>query len=156
MHRIGVWGRAQVLPVRLLVRVLHKVLYLVVRNVYGIEIPLSVHLGRRVKISHQSGIVINGGVFIGDDCHLRQNVTIGSLGNVVTADRRGSPVLEDGVYVGAGASIIGKVTVGRGAHIGANATVMTDVPAGATAFARPAQILRTPRPDDTDTPPETT
>lgn len=141
VHRLGTWGREQPLPLRLLVRALYNVLYLFVRNVYGIEIPISVPLGRRVRILHQSGIVCQGGAVIGDDCELRQNVTLGSYTEGPNG-RQGAPTLQAGVSVGAGASIIGDVTIGEGARIGANATVLTDVPPGATAFARPAQILR--------------
>ena len=141
LYRIGSWGRRQRFTLRLIVRLLHKILYPIVRNLYGIEIPLSVKLGRRVKISHQSGIVINGGAVIGDGCHLRHNVTIGSLGSVVSADRQGAPTIEPDVYIGVGAAIIGRVTVGSRARIGANATVVTDIPPDSTVVPSPSKVL---------------
>lgn len=141
LHRLGSWGRQQNAPTRILVQVLHKALYPLVRNLYGIEIPLSAKLGRRVKVSHQSGIVINGEAVIGDGCRLRQNVTIGNLGSIVGSERQGAPTLEPHVYVGVGAVILGDITIGARARIGANATVLKDVPADATVIPPPSQVL---------------
>ena len=147
LHRFGTWGRQQPPPLRIAAQLIHKLFFPLVRNLYGIEIPLSVKLGRRVKISHQSGIVINGGAVIGEGCRLRHNVTIGSLGNVVGRERQGAPKLEQDVYVGVGAVIIGKITVGARARIGANATVVSDVPPDATVVPQPSQVrVRSPRP----------
>jgi serine O-acetyltransferase len=83
---------------------------------------------------HSTGVVINGSVRGGRGVHLEHQVTIGAEG-------RRSPVLGDGVFVGAGAKIIGGVTVGDGARIGANAVVLRDVPAGCTAVGVPAQVV---------------
>ena len=84
---------------------------------------------------HGTGIVINGSVRGGSNVKLEHQVTIG-------AERRQSPVLGDGVFVGAGAKIIGPVTVGSGARVGANAVVVHDVPANATAVGVPARVVR--------------
>ena len=146
LHRFGTWGRQQSPAFRIAAQLIHKLLFPVVRNLYGIEIPLSVKLGRRVKISHQCGIVLNGGAVIGDGCRLRHNVTIGSLGNVVGRERQGAPRLEQDVYVGVGAVIIGPITVGARARIGANATVVSDVPPDVTVVPQPSQVrVRSPR-----------
>lgn len=144
VHRFGRWARRQQSIARLLAMAVHQVLYVVVRNVYGIELPVATELGRRVRISHQSGIVISGEAIIGDDCDLRQNTTIGAIGSTRPSEGRRKPTLGKGVYVGAGAVIVGGITIGDGARIGANATVMSDVPAGATAFAQPARVMRLP------------
>ena len=84
---------------------------------------------------HGTGVVINGGVRGGSNVKLEHQVTIG-------AERRQSPVLGDGVFVGAGAKIIGPVTVGAGARVGANAVVVHDVPERATVIGIPARVVR--------------
>jgi serine O-acetyltransferase len=107
------------------------------RNVYGIELPSTCTVGRGVRIEHQGGIVIHGATVIGDECIIRQNCTLG----IRRLDRRDdAPVLARGVNVGAGAVILGRVTIGEGAAIGANAVVLTDVPAGALATGVPAVV----------------
>jgi serine O-acetyltransferase len=84
---------------------------------------------------HGTGVVINGGVRGGANVKLEHQVTIG-------AERRQSPVLGDDVFMGAGAKVIGSVTVGTGAKIGANAVVVHDVPAYATVVGIPARVVR--------------
>ena len=91
---------------------------------------------------HSQGVVINGQVRGGSHVYLEHQVTIG-------ADRWKSPVLGDDVYVGAGAKIIGPVTVGDGVRVGANAVVVHDVPSGATVVGIPAKVVRQRGPDET-------
>ena len=122
--------------------VVHRILYAFVRNLYGLEIPASAQVGRRVRIWHHTGIMIHGASIIGDDCELRQGVTIGVDGITDPSTGRIAPTLERGVSVGAGAVIAGGITIGEGARVGANATVLSDIPAGATAFVRPARVLK--------------
>ena len=99
--------------------------------------PYSAKIGRRVIFEHQHGIVVHGETVIGDDCIIRQGVTLG----IRNMDRlTEAPVLGRGVNVGAGAKIIGAVKIGDGAAIGANAVVLKDVPAGALAIGVPAQL----------------
>lgn len=117
--------------------VLYRILFRFIRNFYGIELPYSVRLGRRVVFEHQHGIIIHGAAVIGDDCVIRQGVTIGNR----TLDKpHEAPTIEQGVNIGAGAKILGRVTVGHGAFIGANAVVLQDVPSKATAVGNPAVI----------------
>jgi serine O-acetyltransferase len=138
VYRFGVW-RIGVQPkiVRAPLSVLYRHLYRRVRNHYGIELPYSASVGRRVVIEHQSGIVIHGATVIGDDCIIRQNCTFG-IRNVEHLTK--APVLGRGVDVGAGAVILGDITIGDFAHIGANAVVLCDVPAGGIAVGVPAVI----------------
>ena len=117
--------------------VLYRIMFRYVRNVYGIELPYTVQLGRRVVFEHQHGIVIHGAVKIGDDCIIRQGVTIG---NRYLDKPHDAPWLEQGVNVGAGAVILGKIILGHGASIGANAVVLQDVPSMATVVGNPAVI----------------
>jgi len=109
-----------------------------VRFKYGIELPYTVKLGQRVILEHQHGIVIHGNCEIGDDCIIRQGVTLGNRYMDKPCD---APKLGKNVNVGAGAKILGAVNVGDDAVIGANAVVVNDVPAGATAVGIPAKIV---------------
>jgi serine O-acetyltransferase len=117
---------------------LYRILFRHCRNVYGIEIPYSARLGRRVKVEHQGGIVVHGASIIDDGCILRQNCTLGIRSMDALQD---APELGKGVSVGAGAVILGRVTIGAGAAIGANAVVLHDVPAGALAVGIPARVI---------------
>lgn len=141
VHRFGVWRMS--LPSKLLrapFSVLYRMLFRKVRNTYGIELPYTTKLGRRVVIEHQSAIVVHGYCEIGDDSILRQGVT---LGNRYLERPLDAPKLGKRVNVGAGAKIFGAVTIGDDANIGANAVVLIDVPARATAVGIPAKIIKT-------------
>ena len=139
VHRFGVW-RMGLRPklVRAPFSVLYRFLYRRIRNRYGIELPYTAALGRGVIIEHSGGIVIHGNASIGDGCILRQGVT---LGNRSLARPLDAPRLGTGVNVGAGAKILGKVTVGDNAQIGANSVVLSDVPAGAVVYGVPARVV---------------
>jgi serine O-acetyltransferase len=139
-HRFGVW-RMQVQPMllRAPLSVLYRALYRKVRNGYGIDLPYTVQLGRRVVIEHQSGIIIHGCCHIGDDCILRQGVT---LGNRYLDRPLEAPILGARVNVGAGAKVLGGITLGDDVNIGANAVVLMDIPAGQTAVGIPARLLK--------------
>lgn len=91
--------------------------------------------GPQFVLIHSQGVVINGNVTGGSRVFIEHQVTIG-------AERRQSPVLGDDVFVGAGAKIIGSVTIGDGAKIGANAVVVRDVPPDATAVGVPARSVQ--------------
>lgn len=122
-----------------MVRLLSNFLWAGVSNKYGSEVALNAVIGRRVYIPHPYGIVI-GRCEIGEGVLIHQNVTIG-----VTARGDGSsPVIGDNCTIGAGAVILGDVTVGDGASIGANAVVIRDVPPNATAVGVPARVVSKP------------
>lgn len=143
VYRFGVW-RMTVSPklLRAPLSIIYRHFYRRVRNLYGIELPYSASIGRRVIIEHQSGIVIHGATVIGDDCIIRQNCTFGirRMGELSKA-----PVLGRGVDVGAGAVILGDVRIGDFAVIGANAVVLHNVPAGAMAVGVPAVVKQRSR-----------
>lgn len=107
----------------------------------GIMIPESATIGRRLIIEHFGGIIVHGATVIGDDCVIRQGVTLGirNMNETMAAPRLGNRV-----QVGAGAKLLGAITIGDDAVIGANAVVVKDVPAGAVAVGIPAEI-RLPR-----------
>jgi len=104
----------------------------------GIEIHPGATIGRRVFIDHGMGVVIGETAMIEDDCTLYHGVTLGG-----TSWNKGKrhPTLKQGVVIGAGAKILGPITIGRGAKIGSNAVVVKDVPAKATAVGIPARIV---------------
>jgi serine O-acetyltransferase len=101
----------------------------------GITIGCSAKIGRRLCIEHFGGIVIHGASVIGDDCMIRQGVTIGNRQPDKPFD---APILGSRVSVGAGAKILGKVVIGDDVSIGANAVVIKDVPANHVAVGVPA------------------
>lgn len=139
VHRFGNW-RMTIEPklARAPFSVTYRAMERFCRNVYGIELPYSAQVGRRVVIEHQGDIVVHGASVIGDECVLRQGVTLGAR-DVESAHR--APVLERGVDVGAGAKILGDITVGANAHVGANAVVLSDVPAHGLAVGVPARVI---------------
>ena len=104
----------------------------------GIEIHPGATIGRRMFIDHGMGVVIGETAVVGDDCTLYHGVTLGG-----TSWNKGKrhPTLENGVVIGAGAKVLGPITVGAGAKIGSNAVVVKDVPANATAVGIPARVL---------------
>jgi serine O-acetyltransferase len=108
------------------------------RWITGIEIHPGATIGRRVFIDHGMGVVIGETAEIEDDCTLYHGVTLGG-----TSWNRGKrhPTLKSGVVVGAGAKVLGPITIGEGAKVGSNAVVVRDVPPGATAVGIPARIV---------------
>lgn len=108
------------------------------RFLTGIEIHPGAKIGQRLFIDHGMGVVIGETAEIQDDVTLYQSVTLG--GTSTTAGKR-HPTLESGVIVGSGAQILGPITVGETARIGANAVVLKDVPCGVTMVGIPARIV---------------
>ena len=104
----------------------------------GIEIHPGATIGRRFFIDHGMGVVIGETAHIGDDVTLYHGVT---LGGTSWKEGKRHPTLGNGVVVGAGAKILGPITIGDNAKIGCNAVVVKDVPASATAVGIPARIL---------------
>lgn len=111
----------------------------------GIEIHPGAKIGRRFVIDHGTGVVIGETSEIGDDVTLYHDVTLGGIApSVDSASQVGQkrhPTIADGAIVGSGAAILGPVTVGEGAKIGANSVVTKDVPAGVTAVGIPARVV---------------
>lgn len=133
VYRFGVWAHG--LNSRLVrgpLRALYRVLYVFVRNVYGIEIPHTVRAGRRLRLGHQNGIVIHRWVTLGHDCLVRHNVTIGvSRGST---PREEAPVIGDRVAIGAGAVILSPARIGDDVLIGPNVVVRSTVPSCTTVM----------------------
>ncbi len=111
----------------------------------GIEIHPGASIGRRFVIDHGHGVVIGETTEIGDDVTLYQGVTLGGLSPAVNSRAqvcvKRHPTLRDGVIVGSGAQILGPISVGEGARVGANSVVTRDVPPGVTAVGIPAHTV---------------
>jgi len=115
------------------------------RFLTGIEIHPGAQIGRRFFIDHGMGVVIGETTEIGDDVTLYHGVTLG--GTTWNKGKR-HPTLGSNVVVGAGAKILGPITVGDGARIGSNAVVTRDVPAGATIVGIPGRVVQKRTADD--------
>ena len=105
----------------------------------GIEIHPGAVIGRRLVIDHGTGIVIGETAELGDDVLLYQQVTLGGTGKDVG---KRHPTIGNNVMVGAGAKVLGPITIHDNARIAAGAVVLQEVPANATAVGVPAQIVR--------------
>ncbi|MDR3437698.1 serine O-acetyltransferase [Telmatospirillum sp.] len=112
------------------------------RLLTNVDIHPGATIGRRFFIDHGAGVVIGETAEIGDDVTLYHGVTLG--GTTWSGGKR-HPTLEDGVLVGAGAKILGPITVGRGARVGANSVVIADVPPDMTVIGIPGKVVKDPR-----------
>lgn len=126
-------------------RMLARFLSQVSRFMTGIEIHPGARIGRHFVIDHGAGVVIGETSAIGDDVTLYQGVTLGgvspSVDSAAQREQKRHPTLEDNVIIGSGAQVLGPITVGEGARIGANAVVHQDIPAGVTAVGIPARVV---------------
>ena len=104
--------------------------------VCGADIPLNCSIGGGLVINHPNGIVIHSTARIGVNCMIFQQVTVGTQGQ----GKPGLPVIGGHVDIGAGAKILGPIRIGDHAKVGANAVVVSDVPAGAVAIGIPAKM----------------
>ena len=125
-HRLWTWHLR--LPARLISHI--------ARMLTGIEIHPGARIGRRLVIDHGDGVVIGETAELGDDILIYHQVTLG--GTSLVAGKR-HPTVGNGVILGAGAKVLGPILIGEGARVGANAVVVSDVPAGATVVGIPAR-----------------
>ena len=109
------------------------------RFITGIDIHPGATIGKNLFIDHGTGVVIGQTAIIGDDCRLYHCVTLGGRGG----DRSGRrhPIVGNRVIIGAGATVLGSITIGNDAKIGANSLVLKDVPDEYTAMGNPARLL---------------
>jgi serine O-acetyltransferase len=118
------------------------------RFITGIEIHPGAQLGRRLTIDHGMGIVIGETAEVGDDVLLYQG---GTLGNARFQRGKRHPTVGNNVVIGAGAKVLGPITVGDGARVAAGAVVINDVPPNTTAAGVPAKAIRYHNPDTGET-----
>ncbi len=140
VHAVGLYRVAHKLW-QLRARWLAQVVAHFARFVTGIEIHPAARLGRRLFIDHGFGVVIGETAEVGDDCTLYQGVTLG--GTSWQPEKR-HPTLGNNVVVGAGAKVLGPITIGDGARIGSNSVVVKNVPAGATVVGIPGHVVVKP------------
>ncbi len=113
------------------------------RHRTGIEIHPGATIGRRVFIDHGDGVVIGETTVVGDDVTIYQGVTLGGTGKHVG---KRHPTIGNGVTIGAGAKVLGPITVGDHSKVGAGAIVLKDVPADCTVVGNPGRIVRKKQP----------
>jgi serine O-acetyltransferase len=143
VYRFGRW-RYGIKPalIRKPLSLLYKIAYKFVQILTGIDLPCEVEVGRNFVIDHFGGIIVSGYAKFGDNCRLRHDVCVG----LRHTDEPVAPVIGSNVDIGAGAKILGAITIGDNVLIGANAVVITDVPSNSIAVGVPAKIQpRVPR-----------
>ena len=137
VYRFGRWRYGvRPAPARKLCSMVYKILFKLIQILTGIELPCEAVIGRNFVIDHFGGIIISGYARFGDDCRIRNGVTVG-LRHV--EDPR-APVIGNNVDIGAGAKLLGPITIGDNVAIGANAVVLCDVPANCIAVGVPAVV----------------
>ncbi len=133
----GVWRRGW--------RLLGRFISHIGKILTGIEIHPAAQIGRRFVIDHGTGVVVGETSIIGDDVTLYQAVTLGGIAPSVDSgsqvNQKRHPTVQDGAIIGSGAQVLGPITIGKGARVGANAVVTKDVPAGVTAVGIPARVV---------------
>jgi len=124
------------------------------RFITGIEIHPGAIIGKRFFVDHGMGVVIGETAEIGDDVTLYQDVTLGGVSPSIDShsqrNQKRHPTLEDGVIVGSGAQILGPITVGKNARVGANSVATKDIPCGVTVVGIPGRALVRPAEADGD------
>ena len=138
-HRFGNWRmKVKAKLLRAPLSMLYRLLYRRARNIYGIELPYNAKIGTGVIIEHQHGIVVHGNAVIGNNCVIRQGVTIGNrnLNRPYEA-----PIIENNVNIGAGAKILGGITIGEHSQIGANSVIVKSLNSYSTVITR-SEIIK--------------
>ncbi len=138
-YRLGRWIYGGTAPflLRPLLKGVHLLGATILDALMQMRLNVRAQIGPGLLIAHVGGISVHPDAVIGRHCDLAHHVTIGTAG----LGRRGVPRIGDGVYIGTGAVIVGKVRIGSGARIAANSLVMSSVPAGATVLGVPATVV---------------
>ena len=137
VYRFGCWRytvKSSIL--RKPLSLLYKILYKFIQVITGIELPCEVTVGKNFRIDHFGGIIISGFASFGDNCVIRDGVTVG----LRRVDDPVAPRIGNNVDIGTGAKILGGITIGDNVVIGANAVVLEDVPSNSIAVGVPARI----------------
>jgi serine O-acetyltransferase len=126
-------------------RLMGRIVSHIGRMLTGIDIHPGATIGHRLFIDHGTGLVVGETAELGDDVTLYQGVTLGgvapSVDSASQVNRKRHPTLRNNVIVGSGAQVLGPITVGDGARVGANAVVVADVPPGVTVVGIPAKVI---------------
>ena len=116
---------------------LYKVFDKTAQILTGIELPCEVPVGRNFRIDHFGDIIVSGYASFGDNCIIRNGVTVG-LKNI---EEKAAPKIGNDVNIGTGAKLLGNITIGNNVDIGANAVVISSVPDNSIAVGIPARII---------------
>lgn len=135
LHRVNqfVWNMG--------LRALGRTMANLTRFLTGIEIHPQATIGKNLFIDHGIGVVIGQTAIIGDNVTIYHGVTLGGVGRVGEVAGKRHPTIEEGAIIGAGAQVLGDITIGKHAKIGANSVVTNDIPAYATAIGIPARVI---------------
>ena len=121
--------------------IIYKILdWLIIRIICNSEFPPSITIGKRLRVYHPFGIIIQADASIGNDCQMRHQVTIGWAKS--SKNGEGPPNLKNNVDIGAGAKIIGNITIGDNVVVGANSLVCNNVEANDVVGGVPARSLK--------------
>ena len=135
VYRFGCWRyRFKNRLIRAPFSFLYKFAFFCIKAI-GIELPCEVEIGKNFRIDHQGGIVVSGYAKFGDNCVIRNGVTIG----LSRVDQPTAPKFGNNVEIGAGAKVLGSISIGDNVSIGANAVVIKDVPVNSIAVGIPAK-----------------
>ena len=139
-YRFGRWIRNEfnIFIIKSLLKLFTMPIHQILCLLTGIQIPFETKIGKGFYIGHYGMLVIHGDAVIGDYCDISAGVVIGTSGR---GENRGIPLIGNYVYIGVGAKVIGKITIGNSAAIGANAVVTKDVPENAVVAGIPAKII---------------
>ena len=139
IYRFGRWvGTIKIPLVSHVLKIIAFLLFKLMEILTGISLPASAQIGKGFYVGHFSNIILHSDVKMGENCSVGPGVLIGTRG----LGKKGTPIVGNNVYIGAGAKILGKITIGNGVRIGANSVVLTDVPDGVTVVGIPAKIVR--------------
>lgn len=138
IYRFGRWRYTIGNPfIRKPFSLLYKILFKFIQILTGIELPCEVDVGKNFRIDHFGGIIISGFASFGDNCVLRDGVTVG----LRRVEDPVAPRVGNNVDIGTGAKLLGDITIADNVVIGANAVVLEDVPPNSIAVGVPARII---------------
>ncbi len=139
-YRFGRWVRndCKVPLIKQLLKIITLFFHWGICLLTGIELPFQSQIGRGFHVSHFGGIIISPKAVIGEYCNIGPGVVVGQGGR---RKDKGVPVIGNYVYMGSGAKIFGKITIGNNVAIGANAVVIKDVPDNATVTGIPGKVI---------------
>jgi serine O-acetyltransferase len=137
VYRFGRWRYGvRPAPLRKILSFIYKLLFKFVQIITGIELPCEAEVGRNFVIDHFGGIIVSGYAKFGDNCRIRNGVTIG----LRRIEEKFAPMIGNNVDIGAGAKLLGPIKIGDNVVVGANAVVLCDIPANSIAVGVPATI----------------
>lgn len=138
VYRFGRWRYGIGNPIiRKPFSLIYKILFKLIQIITGIELPCEVDVGKNFRIDHFGGIIISGFARFGDDCVIRDGVTVG----LRRVDDPVAPIVGNNVDIGTGAKLLGNISIGDNVQIGANAVVLDHVPSNCIAVGVPARII---------------